>query len=150
MANKFTRFLKGVGDGLLTPKGVVADWRHATRLFVDNQYRLAPRTKFLFYVRFEIDKTVLSSPTFTNKHADEIGYLIKSTDLPKYKFETVTKNQYNRKKIIYKNFGYEGIQMTFRDDSAGVMNALWAIHRLPMIKVISGRKAAYLIALGTV
>lgn len=128
MANKFTRFLKGVGEGLLTPKGVVADWRHATRLFVDNQYRLAPRTKFLFYVRFEIDKTVLSSQAFTNKHADEIGYLIKSTDLPKYKFETVTKNQYNRKKIIYKNFGYDGIQMTFRDDSAGVMNALWALY----------------------
>lgn len=128
MANKFTRFLKGVGDGLLTPKGVMADWRHASRLFLDNQYRLSPRTKFLFYVQFEIDKSVLSSPIFNNRHADEIGYLIKSTDLPKYKFETVTKNQYNRKKIVYKNFSYDSISMTFRDDSAGVMNALWALY----------------------
>jgi hypothetical protein len=128
MANYFTRFLKGVGDGLLTPKGVLADWRHASRLFVDNYYRLAPRTKFLFYVRFEIDKTVLNSPTFTNKHADEIGYLIKSTDLPKFKFDTVTKNQYNRKKILYKNFQYESISMRFHDDSAGVINALWALY----------------------
>jgi hypothetical protein len=128
MANIFTRFLGGVGDGLLTPKGGLADWRHASRLFIENGYRLMPRSKFMFYVRFEIDKTVLTSPTFTNTHADEIGYLIKSTDLPKYKFETVTKNQYNRKHIIYKNFTYEGISMKFHDDTAGVINALWALY----------------------
>jgi hypothetical protein len=128
MSNVFTRFLKGVGSGLLTPKGGLADFRHASRLFVENGYRLMPRTKFMFYVRFEIDKTVLTSPVFTNTHADEIGYLIKSTDLPKYKFETVTKNQYNRKHIIYKNFTYEGITMKFHDDSAGVINALWALY----------------------
>jgi hypothetical protein len=128
MANVFTRFLKGVGEGLLTPKGGLADWRHASRLFVENGYRLMPRSKFMFYVRFEIEKNILTSPVFTNTHADEIGYLIKSTDLPKYKFETVTKNQYNRKHIIYKNFTYEGISMKFHDDSAGVINALWALY----------------------
>ncbi len=128
MANKFTRFLTGVGDGLLKPKGGLADWRHASRLFLDNGYRLSPRTKFLYYVRFEVDKTILTSPVFNNKHADEIGYLIKTTDLPKFKFETVTKNQYNRKKIFYKNFSYDSINMTFHDDSAGVINALWALY----------------------
>lgn len=128
MANVFTRFLTGVGDGLLVPKGGLADWRHATRLFIDNGYRLMPRSKFMFYVRFEINKEVLTSATFTNTHADEIGYLIKSTDLPKFKFETVTKNQYNRKHIIYKNFSYESISMKFHDDTAGVINALWALY----------------------
>jgi hypothetical protein len=59
MANKFTRFLTGVGEGLLTPKGQLANWQHATRLFIDDTMRLAPRTKFMFYVRFEIDKTLL-------------------------------------------------------------------------------------------
>jgi hypothetical protein len=128
MSNIFTRFLGGVGDGLLTPKGGLADWRHASRLFIPNYYRLAPRTKFLFYVRFELDKSVITSNAFTNKHADEVGYLIKSTDLPKFKFDSVTKNQYNRKKIIYKNFTYEPIAMTFRDDSHGIMNALMALY----------------------
>lgn len=128
MSNKFTRFLSGVGDGLTNPKGVMGDWRHATKLFVADTYRLSPRTKFLFYVKFELDKSVISSLTFTNKHADEIGYLIKSTDLPKFKFEAVTKNQYNRKKIVYKNFTYDPIQMTFHDDSNGIMNALWALY----------------------
>jgi hypothetical protein len=143
MANKFTRFLKGVGEGLLTPKGVMADWRHASRLFIDNQYRLSPRTKFNFYVRFEIAKSVLSSGTFLNKHADEVGYLIKSTDLPKYKFETVTKNQYNRKKIIYKNFSYDPISLTFRDDNAGVMNAMWALYMGSYIQDRNNPEAAY-------
>lgn len=128
MSNVFTRFLGGVGDGLLTPKGGLASWRHASKLFVENGYRLMPRSKFMFYVKFEINKTVLTSAAFTNKHADEIGYLIKSTDLPKFKFETVTKNQYNRKHIVYKNFSYEGINMKFHDDSAGVINALWALY----------------------
>ena len=124
----FTRFLKGVGSGLTTPKGGLADWRHASKIFIPNNYRLAPRTKFMFYVKFELNKHVISSGTFTNKHADEIGYLIKSTDLPKFKFETATKNQYNRKKIIYKNFTYEPLSMVFRDDSAGIMNAMWALY----------------------
>ena len=141
MANKFTRFLtgqggsssvgrflSGVAGGLTNPKGGLADWRHASKLFLPNYYRLAPRTKFMFYVRFEIRKSVLTSTTFNNKHTDEIGYLIKSTDLPKYKFDTVTKNQYNRKHVIYKNFQYEPLSMKFRDDSHGIMNAMWALY----------------------
>ena len=141
MLDKFTRYLTGGGGssgigsfasgvlgGLTNPKGVVADWRHASKLFLPNYYRLAPRTKFMFYARFELNKSVISSGAFTNKHADEIGYLIKSSDLPKFKFETVTKNQYNRKHVIYKNFTYEPLSMVFRDDSAGIMNALWALY----------------------
>jgi len=128
MANKFTRFLRGVGDGLTNPKGVQSDWDHASRLYVADTYRLSPRTKFLFYVRFELDKSIISSLNFQQKHADEVGYLIKATDLPKYKFDSVTKNQYNRKKIFYKNFTYEPITLTFHDDSNGIMNALWALY----------------------
>jgi hypothetical protein len=128
MANKFTRFLTGVGDGLLTPKGQLANWQHATKLFVSDTMRLAPRTKFMFYVRFEIDKTVLKAPQFTNKYADEVGYLVKSADLPKFTMESVTKNQYNRKHIIYKNFTYDPINLTFHDDSQGIINALWALY----------------------
>lgn len=125
MANKFTRFLV---DGLLSPKKAPSNFRHATRLFVDDTFRLSPRTKFLYYVRFEIDKTTVRSPVFSNKHADEVGLLIKNTDLPKYNFDSVVKNQYNRKKIIYKNFNYEPINLTFHDDSQGIMNALWALY----------------------
>jgi hypothetical protein len=128
MANKFTRFLSGVGTGLTRPKGIVSNWQHATRLFIDDTFRLAPRTKFLYYVRFEIDKTAIKAPSFTARHGDEVGMLVKTADLPKYNFETVTKNQYNRKKVVYKNFNYEPVNITLHDDSAGIVNAMWAIY----------------------
>lgn len=128
MANKFTRFLNGVGTGLTNPKGLVSNWQHATRIFVDDTFRLAPRTKFLFYVRFELDKTAMKAPSFTARHTDEIGLLVKSCDLPKYNFDTVTKNQYNRKKIVYKGINYEPINISLHDDNAGIVNALWAIY----------------------
>jgi len=128
MANKFTRFLTGVGTGLINPKGLVSNWQHATRLFIDDTYRLSPRTKFLFYVRFELDKTAMRAPAFSARHTDEIGLLVKSCDLPKYNFDTVTKNQYNRKKIVYKGINYEPVNINLHDDNAGIVNALWAIY----------------------
>lgn len=129
MANKFTRFLKQVGQGFVNPKGVMANFQHATRIFVDDTYRLAPRTNFMYYVRFEIDPTAHNATVFTNReHANEIAYLIKTTDLPKYTIDSEVKNQYNRKKLIYKMVNYEPINMTFHDDNAGIMNAMWAIY----------------------
>jgi hypothetical protein len=106
----------------------MGDFRHATRLFVDDSYRLSPRTKFLFYVQFEIDNTAHRAPAFTAKHGNEIGLLVKAADLPKFNFDSVVKNQYNRKKIIYKNFNYEAVNISLHDDSNGIVNALWAIY----------------------
>jgi hypothetical protein len=52
--------------------------------------------------------------------------LVKQADLPKITLEHDVKNQYNRKKIIYKELKYEPLNLTFHDDSLGVVNALWA------------------------
>jgi len=128
MANYFTRFLKGAAEGLTNPKGQQSNYRHAERLFIDNNFRLSPRTKFLFYVRFDINTTAARSLSFTDKHRQEVGLLVKSTDLPRYNFDSVVKNQYNRKKIVYKNFNYEPINISLRDDSHGVINAMWALY----------------------
>lgn len=128
MANYFTRFLTGAKEGLLNPKGQQSNWQHATRLFIDNTMRLAPRSKFMFYVRFELDKAAIRAPAFTNEHQEEAGLLVKSADLPKFTFDTVTKNQYNRKKIVYKQINYDPVTLTLHDDSAGIVNALWAIY----------------------
>ncbi len=54
MANKFTRYLLGDGNffsglagGILKPKGIgPANWQHASRVFVDDTFRLSPRHKF--------------------------------------------------------------------------------------------------------
>lgn len=128
MANKFTRYLSDFVSGVTNPKGLVSNWRHATRLFIDDTYRLSPRTKFLFYVKFEIDNTAHRSPAFTQKHSQEVGLLVKATDLPKFTFDTTVKNQYNRKKVVYKQINYDPINISLHDDNAGIINALWAIY----------------------
>tara|TARA_B110000503_G_C7162892_1_gene420503 strand:- start:2931 stop:4010 length:1080 start_codon:yes stop_codon:yes gene_type:complete len=128
MANYFTRFLTGAAEGLSNPKGQQANWQHATRLFIDDTMRLAPRSKFLFYVRFEMNKDVIKAPAFNNKHSEEVGLLVKTAELPKYSFDTVTKNQYNRKKIVYKQINYDPVNLTMHDDSGGVVNAMWALY----------------------
>jgi hypothetical protein len=128
MANKFTRFLTGVQEGVLNPKGQQANWRHATRLFIDDTMRLMPRSKYMFYVRFELNKHAIRAPAFTNNHQEEVGLLVKSADLPKFSFDSVVKNQYNRKKIVYKNMNYDPVNLSLHDDSAGIVNALWAVY----------------------
>ena len=135
MANYFTRYLTGDGgffsglvSGTLNPKGNVANWTHATKIFVDNTFRLAPRHKFLYYVVFDIDPTAHNATAFTAKHSQEAALLCKTADLPKFNFDTVTKNQYNRKKLLYKQLNYEPVTITMHDDNAGIINSLWAIY----------------------
>ena len=132
MANKFTRYLSEFGSGLIEgvtkPKGQMSDYRHATRLFIDNGLRLSPKTKFLFYVYFEMDNSVRGMSPFSAKHKNEAGLLVKSADLPKFNFESVTKNQYNRKKIVYKQINYEAVNINMHDDSNNVISAMWALY----------------------
>lgn len=128
MADKFTRFLSGVGQGITNPKGNLGDPRHASRLFGDGAFARAPRTKFLFHVYFELNPAAVRSANFKQKHSKEIGLLVKSSSLPRISFETDVKNQYNRKKIVYKNLNYDPIQIKFHDDNLSIINSLWQLY----------------------
>lgn len=143
MANKFTRFLNGFTTGLTNPKGIVADWRHATRLFIDDTMRLAPRTKFNFYVNFEIDRSAIKAPNFDATKILEAGLLAKRADLPKFNFDSKTMNQYNRKKILYQMINYEPVNISLHDDAAGIINAMWAIYYGYYIADRQNPQAAY-------
>lgn len=128
MADKFTRFLSGFGSGVLNPKGNLGDSRHASRTFVDGAMARMPKTKFLFHVYFDINWDALGNERWKARHKDEISVLVKNTTLPRFSFDTDVKNQYNRKKIIYKNINYDPIQINFHDDSIGIINSLWALY----------------------
>ena len=54
MANKFNALLDSIANGALNPKGNLADFQHASRLYVDDGLRLAPKAKFTYHVNFEI------------------------------------------------------------------------------------------------
>ena len=135
MANKFTRYLLGDGNfgaglvgGITKPKGIMGDWQHASRTFVDNTFRLAPRHKFLYYVVFDINPWSHNATSFTAKHSQEVALLCKTAELPKFNFEMVTKNQYNRKKLLYKSMNYEPVNITMHDDNTGIVSSMWAIY----------------------
>lgn len=111
-------------------KGILADWQHASKIFLSAGYRLSPRVKFLYYLFVEIDSAAHGASSFTaaTKNGAEISLLVKRAELPKFSFDTVTKNQYNRKRVVYKQLSYEPITLTFHDDNAGVMNSLYGLY----------------------
>jgi len=128
MANKFNKFLGDVLRGFLDPKGNLGDYQHASRLYVDDTFRLAPKTKFLYYVVFNINPDALNDVSFQDRHALELNYLVKNVDLPKYTINTETLNQYNRKTNVYTKITYDPVSMSFHDDNNGITNMLWALY----------------------
>lgn len=118
----------------LAPGEYTQPYKHATRLFVDDTFRLAPKQSFLYYVVFEVDTSqtelgggVLNSVLeFANRYEKlENGLLVKDIELPRFSMGTKTLNAYNRKNIIQTNITYEPISVTFHDDAANVITKFW-------------------------
>ena len=84
MANLLKGFLDNVLKGTLNPKGNLGDFAHASRLYVDDSFRLAPKQKFLYHVVFNINpQAAITDPPLAN-HQRELNMLVKAIDLPKY------------------------------------------------------------------
>ena len=100
MANKFNGLLDSIANGVLNPKGNMADWQHASRLYVDDAMRLAPKSKFLFHVQFEVTSAAqgIIPQLFEGNSLNEIGMLVKRADLPKFTADVQTRKKYNRQK----------------------------------------------------
>jgi hypothetical protein len=101
------------------------DQRHGARLFVDDQFRLAPKLGFQFHVAFSINPAALKSIDLVQRHKNEINMLVKSCSLPKFTIGTEVLNQYNRKKVVQNSYKFEPISISFHDDNMGVINKLW-------------------------
>jgi hypothetical protein len=117
--------LKDTAKGFLKPKGQLGDWQHAARTFVDDDFRLAPKAKFLYHVYFDINRGALRDQSIKDRHQFEVGLLVKSVELPKFTFKTQTVNQYNRKKVVQLTHEYQPIVFKFHDDRAHIVNRLW-------------------------
>lgn len=111
---------------LYSPSNVtLKDYQHAARVFTDDQFRLAPKHKFLFHVAFNINSAALKNIDLVERYRNEINVLVKAVDLPQYKVSSETLNQYNRKKVVQTTHKYENISITFHDDNMGLINQLW-------------------------
>ena len=113
-------FLKGIQDGLPGMK----DYQHASRLYIDDHHKLAPKHKFLYHVVFDLDDSI-SMNSFTEAERQELNMLVKAVDLPKYNMNYEEKVQYNKKMYTNTRVVYEPINITFHDDHANTVNAFW-------------------------
>lgn len=100
------------------------DYQHASRIMATNSMRLAPKSKFNFYVVFSINPGA-ADPTFIERHSNEINLLVKSFELPKYTVKIETVNQYNRRKLIQTKHEQHESSVVFHDDNYGVSRMLW-------------------------
>ena len=111
---------------LYQPSNVtLRDQQHAARVFTDDQFRLAPKQKFLFHVAFSINSAALKDASLVDRYRNEINVLVKSCDLPTYTLTVETLNQYNRKKNIQTTHKQNAINITFHDDNMGLINHVW-------------------------
>jgi hypothetical protein len=109
----------------LTDNVLLRDQQHASRLFVDDQFRLAPKWDFSFHVAFGLNQSALKSIDLAQRHGNEIGMLVKNITLPKFTISVDQVNQYNRKKQIQSFHKYEDVTVKFHDDNMGLINQLW-------------------------
>jgi len=107
------------------PNIVLRDQQHASKMFAVDQFRLAPKQKFLFHVSFSINDAALQLIDINQRHKNEINMLVKSTDLPKYSVSTELLNQYNRKKVVQFTHKPDPINIKFHDDNMSLISQLW-------------------------
>jgi hypothetical protein len=104
----------------------VKDYAHATRLYVDNVFALAPKAGWLYYVVFDIEPSAITDKQWANQQRiSEVGMLVKAADLPKFSIQTEVVNQYNRKTVVQKGITYNPVSLNLHDDQSNVVHNMW-------------------------
>ena len=122
--SKFNGFLDNIANGILSPKGNMADWQHASRLYVTDSQKHAPKLSFSYHITFYLTEQAKAIIQEVDQYKHEIGMLVKQADLPKFTATVETKNKYNRKKNVQTRLDYSPINVTFHDDNYGATTAL--------------------------
>ena len=91
---KINNWLQGFQNNLPGMK----DFRHASRLYIDDNYKLVPKQKFMFHVYFETDQTVSGLP-LSQEEQYQLNMLVKSCEMPRFGMNLEEKIQYNKKCI---------------------------------------------------
>lgn len=123
MSNPFQNFLSGT-PAVNGVQRTYKSYAHATGLFVTGERmpRL-PKFGFMYFVQFSCNDQVNQAipQTFRN----DLGFLAKKVDLPKFKIATQTVNQYNRKTNVQTKLTYDPITIDFHDDNSDITSGLW-------------------------
>ena len=119
----------GQGDQSLqqATNPILKTYDHASRTFLSNGYQYSPRMKFLFHVYFNINTANIPQlqAAYGSGAIATIGLMVKSAELPKFKIDTTTLNQYNRKRVVQTKMRYEPSRIVFHDDQADLIRNMW-------------------------
>lgn len=117
------RALESVQTGILDQllgRVYLRDYTHAAKNFLPGGQGNAGKVKFTFHTWFQINPTAYEPPTGQN-----YGLLVKQIKLPTFNMDVTEMNQYNRKRLIQSKIKYQPIEITFHDDNASQITAMW-------------------------
>lgn len=114
--------------GNRTDNLTLRDWQHASRLYVRDTYRLSPKPKWMHYAVFNINQDAIAGTAFQLQSQQDLNYLVKKMDLPRYTLNVENHNQYNRKTTTYTKITYEPVNIVFHDDNNQTTNNMWATY----------------------
>jgi hypothetical protein len=104
----------------LTGRVYLRDYTHAAKNFLPGGQGNAGKVKFTFHTWFQINPSAYQPPTGQN-----YGLLVKTIKLPTFNMDVQEMNQYNRKRLIQSKIKYQPIEVSFHDDNASQVTALW-------------------------
>lgn len=119
MSKAFNKFLKG-DPGF---KG----YSHASNFYdLGGGVPKLPKLGFTYFVAFNLAPEV--NEQLPAHSRQDLGFLAKKVDLPKFKITTQTVNQYNRKTNVQTKLSYENMSIEFHDDTSEITNSLWRLY----------------------
>lgn len=101
-----------------TTADYIKDFKHAQRMFGDNNLALAPKHGALFHVNIELNPNLDYQ---SNEQKVELGMLAKNVTLPSFNYDTEQLHAYNRKVNIQTKVNYTPITIEFHDDTSNVV-----------------------------
>ena len=134
MSNMFTKFLSDFAGGLFADTGYLRDYQHASRLYVDSAYGMAPKAGWSYFIEIGLNPAMgqgakgpfkFINEEWYTKSKGKLGLVAKSADLPRFTIGHETINQYNKKTVIQNKITYNPITITFHDDMGNMTTNLW-------------------------
>lgn len=89
------------------------DSAYASKFFGGQSMLFQPKRKFLFAAGFLAN---MESGMMRDVQQQEMAFLVKRVETPKFTFDVDTLNQYNKKRVVQKKINYDPISITFHDD----------------------------------
>lgn len=115
------------------PDILFRDFTHASKVFADERYALAPKLNFLYYIDIQLNPAALTKG-FTSNEQIKLNMLVKRATLPSYDLNLDEKNAYNRHTYAYKRMKYQPVDIEFHDDNSDIVNSFWASYYAYMIQ----------------